>query len=181
MLVPVATLTDPTGKTVVDGGLAGAASDLELKYKANQDGDFQLTVHDRFLDGGQSYVYRLTVTEPVADLSLGLDGDAFVLTPDKPLEIPVNINRVAGTGEAIKEVSVEAIGLPPGTESAAVVSEPSGDTSKKVILKLKTDGTPFSGAIRVRGTANDATVQRFARTPGKLGGCFEQIWLTVKQ
>lgn len=181
LLVPAVTLCDPSGETAAESGLAGAASDVVLKYNAKQDGDYRLAVRDRFGDGGQQYVYRLSVSEPNAEMSLSLDADAFVLSAANPLEIPVTISRVAGHEKTVDEISIEAVGLPPGTESSVVVSEPSGDTSKKVTLKLKTDGTRFSGPVQIRGTIDGSDVERFARTPAKFGGCLEQIWLTVKE
>jgi hypothetical protein len=61
-----------------------------------------------------------------------------------------------------------------------VVADVKGDTEKKVTLSLTSEGKPFSGRIRLRGTATaPKELQRFARTPAKLDAMFDTFWLTV--
>jgi hypothetical protein len=61
-----------------------------------------------------------------------------------------------------------------------VVSEPTGPTAGEVKLSLTANGPAVAVPIRVTGkTAQPAELQRFARTPARLGATSEALWLTV--
>ncbi|OAI52555.1 hypothetical protein AYO47_06080 [Planctomyces sp. SCGC AG-212-M04] len=180
---PVLQLADPAGKVVVSleelsgGRRRGGAGAQVLSHSAAQDGDYELRVRDRFRRGSEWAYYQLTARIEVPDFELTTGADAVVAAPDKPGEVTVNVER---RGSGIGTITIEAVDLPEGVTAAAVVSEPKGDSAKKVKLSITTSGGAFSGVIRVKGTAKEPSeINRFARTPVQLGGCFDRMWLTV--
>lgn len=178
-LDPLVKLMSPSGKTAVDVDDTGNNRDAVLTHKAAEDGDYILTVTDRHRFGGDRGFYLLTARLEESDFELTATEDAFVVSPDKPGEVTINVVRRTGTEGAIGPISIEAIDLPPGVTTAPVVSEATGPTEKKVALKLTTEGTPFSGRIRFRGTATaPKELQRFVRAPAKLDTAFDTFWLT---
>ena len=89
------------------------------------------------------------------------------------------VTRRDGSGGKLGRITSAGAGLPEEMGSAPVVSRPGGGTSKKVKLSIKTDGTAFSGPIRIVGKCTEpAEFQRSARTPVKFGNAFGTIWLT---
>lgn len=188
-LVPSVTLHDPTGKVVKETSERGAASDESFTYKAPTDGQYKLTVRDRFGLGGPRHFYRLSIAEPLAGFSLATISDRFVVTSEKALEIPITVTRkaaaqVAVVGQTVGDIHVSVEGLPDGTQIATAVSSEAGETSKKVTLTLTTDGRAFSGPIRIIGrsvgnSSEGSEISRAARTPARFGASFEQHWLTV--
>jgi hypothetical protein len=114
------------------------------------------------------------------DFELSASADAIVVTPGKSAEMAIKVQRRSSSAGSIGPIAIQAIGLPPGVTAAPVTSEPSGPTSSAVTLKFTTTGPAFSGPIRIAGKATKPKdLQRFARTPPRLGATFEAIWLTA--
>lgn len=182
---PVLQLADPAGKVVasldeLSGGRrrrGGEGGSQILSHSAAQDGDYELRVRDRFRRGSEWAYYQLTTRIEVPDFELTTTADAVVTAPDKPGELTVNVER---RGSEIGTITIEAIDLPEGVTAAPVLSEPKGDSSKKVKLSIQSTGSNFSGPIRIKGTVKEPSeLSRLARTPVQLGGCFDRIWLTA--
>lgn len=179
-LDPKLKLVDPTGAVAFEFDDATPARVSAFVHAAAHDGEYRLAVSDKYRHGGPRSYYRLTVRLEEADFELTAAADAIVVTPDQPAEMAVTILRRVAAGIAIGPITIEAIGLPPGVTAEPVVSQPSGDTAGKVTLVLKSTDTTFSGPIRIVGRATQPKpLERFARTPAKLGNCFESIWLTA--
>ncbi|MDA1052465.1 MAG: PPC domain-containing protein [Planctomycetota bacterium] len=179
-LQPVLRLTDPAGTVAVNVDDPAPARAAILNYVAPNDGDYQLTVHDRFRQFGDRCFYRLTVRLEEPDFELSAAADAFVVGPDKPTELVVNVQRRAPPGVTIGPITIEAVELPPGVTAPAVVSEPTGDSAAKVTLTFSTTGPAYSGRIRIQGTAKQPQeITRLARTPPQFGACFDELWLTA--
>ncbi len=177
---PVLRLFDPAG------GLAAAVDDAApspakvLAHNTAAEGDYRLSVHDRFQQAGDRNFYRLSARLEEPDFELTVGADALVVTREKPAELVVNIVRRAPPGGSVGPITVEAHDLPAGVEAVSVVSETTGDTSGKVTLKFTAGGPAFSGPIRIRGTAKEpAELTRWAQTPKQLGACLGYFWLTV--
>lgn len=175
-LDPILQLTEPTGSvaaTVDDPAPKRAAI---LTYTPAVDGDFQLSIRDRFRQGNERGFYQLTARIDEPDFELTMAADALVVVPDKPAEFVVNVQRRGSVGP----IKVQAVDLPPGVSAPAVISEPNGATAEKVMLSLTASGPAYSGRVRISGTADQPNVvTRLARTPTNLGACFESLWLTV--
>ncbi|MBD3674680.1 MAG: PPC domain-containing protein [Planctomycetaceae bacterium] len=180
-LDPVLRLTDSDGKELseVDDPTRGEY-DSELTYSPKADGPLIVEIRDRFEHGSPRHYYRLTISPQEVGYATEVTEDHYEFpAEDKPLEIPVTVIRDKGFGEPIT-FSVE--GLPDGVTAEAVTSEPKGDSSKKVTLKLvRGEIESFSSAIQIvavsqgeAALATSATTQ-IKPTMEKV----DQIWLTV--
>jgi hypothetical protein len=179
-LVPQLRLTDPRGSKVAEFGGSGRATDALIEHKAASDGNYRLTIRDRYGHGGQRYIYQLTVTWAESDFEMSVAADSLVVSADKPAELPITIKRTAISGSSIGRITIQAIDLPPWISSDAVVSEEEGETANKVTVKFTTTGFPYSGPIRIRGIARQSkALDRFAFTPSNLGMRLDHIWLTA--
>ncbi|MBI3465543.1 MAG: pre-peptidase C-terminal domain-containing protein, partial [Planctomycetes bacterium] len=125
-LDPFLRLMDSSGKTLTDVDDSGGP-DAELAFSAPVNGQYHLMIRDLHGQGGERYVYRLSAVFAEADFSLKLAADAFTLTPGKPLEIPVTIERTNGFAE---EIAITATELPEGVMASPVKSLGTGDSAK---------------------------------------------------
>lgn len=179
-LDPVVKMTDPDGTTVADVDDTGTTRDVAFTHVAARDGTYRLFVGDRNRQGGNRCFYRLTVRLEEPDFELSAGTDAVVVTPAKPAELSIKVQRRATPAGSVGPITVEAVGLPVGVTAAVVTSEATGPTAANVTLKLVTTGPGFSGPIRIVGkAARPKALQRTARTTPKLGASFEMIWLTA--
>ena len=179
LLDPVLRLSDAAGKPLAQaddsvGGKAGAR-DAALSFTAPQDGTFRVEVRDLGGHGGPRHFYRLRATRAEPDYALTVTADRFTLTPGKPVEIPVTVDRRNGFDGEV-EVAVE--GLPEGVTAAPVKS--SGAAGKSVTLRLEAKAGAAPAAFRVVGKVAGradlvrgatAAVAPFAPTP--------HLWLSV--
>jgi hypothetical protein len=178
-LVPVVRLTDPGHKVAAEVAETGPARDALITHTAAEDGNYRLTIRDRYGHGGDRYFYRLTVRFEESDFELSASSDAIIVTTDMPAELPITVRRRVGPQGAVGAINIEAIELPAGVTAPTVVSEPSGRSAEKVTLTFSTTGTAFSGPMRIRGTAEQPReIQRFARTPPRFATSVETVWLT---
>jgi hypothetical protein len=150
LLDPVLRLTDAAGKALAQaddssGGKAGAR-DAALSFTAPQDGTFRVEVRDLGGHGGPRHFYCLRATRAEPDYALTVAADRFTLTPGKPLDIPVTVDRRNGFDGEV-EVAVEA--LPEGVTAAPVKS--SGAAGKSVTLRLEAKPGAAPAAFRVVG------------------------------
>lgn len=177
-LHPVVKLVDPAG-SVAAMVEPPEPQDVVLRHTAAQDGEYRLLVSDRYRLGGPRCLYRLSVRLDEADFSLAASADAIVVTSEKPVELPLVVQRHSAPEGAVGPIMIEAIGLPEGVSAPVVTSEPSGSTAEKVTLVLTTTGVSYSGPIRIVGKAAvPRELQRRAKVPPRLGISFESIWLT---
>ena len=172
-------LADSNGKLATQSSVAAKVSDIVLDYTPKADGEYSLTVRDRYDHGGPRSFYRLTIQPTQSDFDLSVSADRFTLTSDTPLEIPITISRTNGELKAIEAIEIQAIDLPIGVTCEPVTSETKGDSSKKVTLKL-TGTQASSGPFRIRGTAANGQTQ-FTTSPSIHQTRFEQLWLTSKK
>jgi hypothetical protein len=181
-LDPVLRLTDAAGKTLAQADDTGpartATRDPELAFTVPADGSYRLEVRDLHSDGGPRYVYRLRAVPTEPDYDLAVAADRFVLTPGKPLEIPITIDRRNGFDRAIE---VSADGLPEGVTAEPVTSAPTGATVKAVRLRLTTEAGPVSAALRIVGRAKgEPELPRTASAAlAGLNASTMHLWLTI--
>lgn len=179
---PVLVLTDPTGARVAEVDDTGPSQDCALAHTAAHDGDYKLTVRDRYSQFGERCVYRVTARFEQTDFELNLSADAVTVEPGKPTELVVKVIRRTGPEGALGPITVEIPSLPPGVMCPPMVSEPTGATAAEVKLSLTADGPAVAVPVRVSGkTAQPSELQRFARTPARLGATSEALWLTVTE
>ncbi len=102
-----------------------------------------------------------------------------MLTPDKPLEIPVTVDRQRGFAS---EIEVVVTGLPEKVTVESVVSAKDGETAKAVKFVLKAEaGVNFSGRIRILGRVkSEPPVEKSASaTLTAFNTTTRELWLTV--
>lgn len=179
-LDPVLQVHDAAGSLVTESDDATRdVFDPLLKFTAKADGDYTVSIRDRFNHGGWRYHWRMHVNELKPGLALTLKADRFVLPPDKPLEIPVTVARNDGFKE---EIEVSITGLPDGVTAAPVKSEAKGDTSKSVTLKLTRgeETQPFNGVIEIHAKTADGNIVKAISALAAFSTSTDRIWLTVK-
>ena len=154
-------------------------ADAVLEFTAPKDDEYVVSVTDRFAHGGRDYWYALSLAEPQPNALLQVASDNFTVITETSLEIPITIERRQGFALPLT-IAVE--GLPEGVTADAVVSEPSGDSSKTVKLVLKSTRTErWAGPIRIVGKADgDSQPQRAARTKSPVNEeWLPHLWLTA--
>src|SRR5262249_43319229 len=90
---PVLRIKDPDASVVSDVDDTCPTRDLATTFTAAKDGEYRLTVDDRFRQGGERHVYLLTVRPEEPDFELTSTSDAITVAPDKATEVPVKIVR----------------------------------------------------------------------------------------
>ncbi len=152
--------------------------DPVAKFTAKADGPIRVSITDRFGLGDWRFAYRLHIEPLEPTITATLKADAFVLTPGKPLEVPVTIARNDGFSE---EVEFTATDLPEGVTCEAVKSAAKGDTSKTVTLKLTASETvsASTGPIQIVGRWGESG--KVTATADLSGGQVKLTspWLTV--
>ena len=178
-VVPLMRIMAPDGSRAAQSSDPGTGKETHLRFSPKVDGPHEVQVFDRYRHYGPGHFYQVTIVPEETDFELSISADMLVVTPKKPLEVDVVVTRRNSSGGKLGPITIAVDGLPKGMTSAPVVSKPDGGTSKKVKLSIKTDGTAFSGPIRIVGKCTEpAEFQRSARTPVKFGNAFETIWLT---
>ena len=178
-VVPLMRIMAPDGSRAAQSSDPGTGKETHLRFSPKVDGPHEVQVFDRYRHYGPGHFYQVTIVPEETDFELSISADMLVVTPQKPLEVDVVVTRRNSSGGKLGPITIAVDGLPKGMTSAPVVSKPDGGTSKKVKLSIKTDGTAFSGPIRIVGKCTEpAEFQRSARTPVKFGNAFETIWLT---
>jgi hypothetical protein len=174
---PVLIVADAMGKTLQRVDDTQNSRDAELTFTAPADGQYQIQVADLHRRGGWRFVYRLTASRPQPDFTATVAADAFNVTPGKPLEIPVTIERAAGFGE---EVEFTAVDLPAGVTATPVKSLAKGDTAKAVKFVLMVAEGPKSGVLTLIGkSTGDLKLGRQVQVPLVGGARTSKLWLTV--
>jgi hypothetical protein len=151
----------------------GSENDPRLVWTAPADGEYLLTVVDRFLHGGKRFAYRLTI-QPEPEFALKVDPGAWELSGDKPQTMDVAVERRDGFDG---EIAITVIDLPQGVVCDAVTSA-KGGTAKKVTLTLR-KAENWQGVIRIQGRAGE-TAQTATASPAPSGSPRRLLWLTVR-
>lgn len=179
---PLLRLTAASGKQIAraDDASSGkpGSRDARLAFSVPQDGSYRLAVSDGSGQGSWRHFYRLRAVLSEPDFALTLAADRFVLTPGKPLSIPVTIDRRNGFDNALEIVAEE---LPDGVTAKPVQSTGAG--GKSATLNLEAMRGPFSGAFRIVGRVpGQKELLRIASAPRiKLPQTTPHLWLTVKK
>ncbi|MCA9145322.1 MAG: PPC domain-containing protein [Planctomycetaceae bacterium] len=178
LLDPLVQVLDAEGKVLGEIDDTNRQRDCLLTQAIPADGVYRVVVRDVHHHGGFRYVYRMTIDESTPDFALTLANDAFVLTPGKPLEIPVAVDRKNGFSD---EIAVQAVELPEGIRCDVVKSEAKGDSAKSVKLVLNADRGPLSGTFRVLGKSiGDEPIERTADyVISGTTAQFASAWITV--
>jgi hypothetical protein len=169
---------DEAGKSLARVDDVGNARDPVLAFTPPAGATYRLAVSDLNGQGSSRHVYRLRATQPRPDFVLSPDAHAYVLVAGKPTEITVTIERRAGFSE---EIALAVTGLPAFVTAAPAKSAPEGDSAKTVKITLTADQGPFSGPIRIVGTATGASQLSSTATAAipNYEARTSDVWLTV--
>lgn len=193
-LDPVVRITDAAGKVLKELDDLGNKPDPRFDFAATADGEYEVQISERFGNGGPRGVYVLAIHELEASARLTVANDSFVVDGDKPLEIAVSVERIAGFSD---EITVSAMDLPEGVTAEPVVAKPKDAKEQKggrrrgragasvtdtATLKLNsTRAEGFRGPLKLVGkTAGDDP--REFRVDANIKAPDSQaphIWLTV--
>jgi Bacterial pre-peptidase C-terminal domain len=178
LLDPLLQVLDATDKVIGEIDDTNRKRDCLLTQTIPADGVYRIVVRDVHRNGGFRYVYRMTIEEAKPDFTLTLGNDSFVLTPGKPLEIPVTVVRKNGFKG---EINVSAVELPDRVQCEIVKSEAKGDSSKAVQLVLQSDASELSSVFRVVGRIDGDTPRERTATFVIAGTNAKNsnAWLTV--
>jgi hypothetical protein len=173
---PVLRLTDATARVLAQAQSPALATDPTLSFVVPADGMYRIEVSDLLDHGSPQHLYRLRVSEPEPDFALTCAADAFVLTPGKPLDVVVTVERRNGFTGAI---DLSAEGLPAGVSAAVVPAAPAptltvrltadkgaaaGGSPIRIVGRSKT-GKEIAHPVRVRSTEYNTTT--------------DNLWLTL--
>lgn len=177
----VVRVTTPDDKLLIESDdAAGKDVDPNVKITPPADGVYKLQISDVFRHGGHNFAYRIHLKPLVPTMTLASKADHYLLTTDKPLEIPVTITRNDGFDAA---VTVSVGGLPKEVECPAVTSIIKTDTAANVKLTLRlTPGlTAWNGPIQVIATHAEGAppVKAAFQLPGNHSPRIENFWLTI--
>ena len=128
--------------------------DAAVEFKSDKDEELIIEVSDLADSASLRHAYELQVALLEPNVNLSLAADHFRVSIGKSLEIPVAIDRDAGYAQRLE---ISAFGLPAGIAVEKIYSEPKGDSSKAVKLKLSaaSDSAAFQGPVELLFTPVD--------------------------
>ncbi len=148
----------------------GGVVDPSIRWKVPETGSYRVAVSDVNSWASPQAYYRLTIKPELPDFQLQSSSDLLVAKVGEPLEVTVKMNRIGGYD---RNIQISLANLPEGVTCEPVMSEPSGDSSKEVKLKIICS-QPMNGAIAIQGTEqSEASSVRLMRTDKGL----ESLWL----
>jgi hypothetical protein len=170
-------ISDASGGSIVEvDDVRRGGFDPEIRFNVPADGTYRATVRDLNGQGGPRHAYLLVAEAPRPDFALTLKADQFPLTPGKPTEIVVAVERREGYAEAIEICLEEHFD---GVIAPAVVSSPKGPTASSVTLKLNPCDCARTGPIRIVGTSGDGRRKRASASVAGLNTPIDSAWLSV--
>jgi len=177
-LDPVLAIQDKDGKQLKEADdINGENADAEMQFTIPADGQYRITVSDRYQHVSDRFFYVLRCEETRPSFEVTLKNTAFTVPADKPLEIPVTIERRNGFVEPI-DFRVE--GLPEGITAECPRSEKDGDSSKAVTMKLSGAAKQtFQGAIKIVAESADSKLLRLGSLTTADRKPISELWLTA--
>jgi hypothetical protein len=175
-LTPVVRVLDKDGKQLARAEPATLNADVETVFTPPADASYKLEVHDLHHNGGPRHAYRLRVVPVTPDFELTVATDRFTASPDKPLDIPVTINRKNGFNGEI-ELTID--GLP--ADVTATQLPPTDKNAKTLTLRLTAKKGSISGPIRIVGKSKGDAALRHEATAAVAGfdTTSAELWLTL--
>ena len=168
-------VADASGATIVEVDDARKAPDPEVRFTVPADGTYRVSVRDLNGRGGPRFAYLLTAGPPQPDVRLTLKADRYDITPGKPLELPVAIERREGYDEPI-EIGLD--GHFDGVIASPVTSSKSGPSASSVTLRMTACECARPGPIRVVGVSGDGRRKSATASVGGLSTPIDSAWLT---
>ncbi len=171
----VLTLRDAEGKELARQDDSDGKPDPLIQWQAPSAGEFSIAVSDLFGEGGEHFVYRLTIEEDKPEPRLTIASELLQATVGKSLEIPVTINRYLDYGD---ELEITVTGLPASATVTPMTSITGNDSSKKVTLSVAAS-EPFQGPVQVKGRSASSGVEYLSTASDTSESGHSGIWLSV--
>ena len=178
LLDPVLAIFGSDGKLIQESDdINGDNPDSELHLTMPADGLYRVTVRDRFQNSGNRFFYVLRCEESRPTFSATVATTAFTMPSDKPLEIPITVDRRHGFSEA---VDFRFEGLPDGITAECPRSEKDGESSKAITLKVSGAAKEaFQGSVKVVAESVDSKQPQSIGFRTADGVTVEHLWLTI--
>ncbi|WP_296461716.1 PPC domain-containing protein [Rubinisphaera sp.] len=180
-LDPVLTINDSSGKLIKEfDDIAKTNFDIDTAWTAPLDETYSFFISDRYQSFSPRHYYQFRIEDDEPRFRLSLSENHFSLTPGKPLEINITVERLGGF-----ELSIAFLvaGLPENITYESIPSEHKQSTEKKVTLKLTAAETTtiWNGPIELAGyPVGDESKRVIAVTPTILPDTTtSQLWLTL--
>jgi Bacterial pre-peptidase C-terminal domain len=168
-------IRDASGATIVEVDDAAKGVDPVVRFTAPSDGTFHVSVRDLAGQGGDRYAYLLIAGPPRADFALTLKADQLTITPGKPLDVVVAVERREGYAEPIEIGLAEHFD---GVIAPPVTSTKAGPSASSVTLKLTACDCARPGAIQIVGIAGDGRRRVATAAVAGFSSPIESAWLT---
>jgi len=177
-LDPVLAIQDKDGKPLKEADdISGENADAELQFTIPADGQYRVTVSDRYQHISERFFYVLRCEETLPSFDVTIKNTAFTVPADKPLEIPVAIERKNGF---VEPVDFRVEGLPEGITAECPRSEKDGDSSKAVTIKLSgVAKQTFQGVIKIVAESADSKLLRLGSLTTADRKPISELWLTA--
>jgi hypothetical protein len=173
-------VADSAGQAIANGEPSDLHGDTAISFTPPADGEYRLTVRDKYSHNGPRFVYALHVAPPKPGFSLSLAVDRVTVVAGKTLDLPVTVQRVNGFAG---EIDLAAETLPAGLN---VKPEASSDPAKITLKLTAAADAQVSGPVRIVGRAKSGPPLTHVATcplPAPFEGApavrIEHLWLTI--
>ncbi|MDF1752111.1 MAG: hypothetical protein P1U89_04960 [Verrucomicrobiales bacterium] len=183
---PVFTLNTPEGKVIKEiDDVKELYRDGRYDWKASTDGNYTVSVRDRYHRTGPEFRYQLRIQTPAPSFNGSTDKSSYLLEAGKDATVKIKLNRVSNHKAPLK---LDVQNLPAGVTIASPpkIPDKSGDISLslKATETVKSFSGPISLTIKEEESDQKATVAFSFETKDEpfpyLINVTSAIWLTVK-
>lgn len=143
---PVLRILKPDGSELKLVDDSNKENDPEYLWKVAADGDYRITVTDRFGRGGPAFRYRASIEKPDPSFTATIEKSEYLLEPGKELDIKVKLTRLHGHQG---DLTFEMTGLPSQVDFTAPENIPGKDGDVVLKVKAKDDAAPFQKPIAI--------------------------------
>ncbi len=175
-LDPALKIFDERGKQLAQADDVSGGRDAELAFHVPADGRYRLSIRDFASQGGPRYVYRLDIMLAEPEFELKLPADSLAITPGKPGELTVDIDRRNGFAE---EIGFEVLELPRGITVEPAKSLAKGDSAKTVRLRFSAAEGAESGVVQIIGKSAGGRSQTASAAVADIALRTSDVWLAA--
>lgn len=142
---PVLTIHRPDGRLLREVDDSKSSADAEYEFTASDNGDYRVSIADRFRGGDAEHRYRLVIEDPRPGVSVTIDKDRFELGAGKSIELKLKLDRTHGHKAELK---FDIDGLPEGVSCEATSTDGKAKTAT-LTLKASKEVAFANGPIRI--------------------------------
>lgn len=177
-LDPLIVVRDADGKVLKESDdIQRGDLDARTEFPVPTDGEFRISVRDRFESGSFRHAYLLSLVPVAPDVALSVEKNAYTLEAGDTLEFDVTVSRQNGFAE---ELIIGLDAVPEGITCEPVASSAEGETAKKVKLVLTAAvDAAFHGPVTVVGRFGES-LRRATAPIANHSHTTSSLWLTVR-